>query len=284
MLASSYFTQTRFIQDTGIPRLRIKMAAPVRSRLATNGALIGYVTKVTLICVAVSVMATAAAITLLVGWDLDRSLPAVDFHFVAFVLSSAVPGVVVPIMTYRRAMLIRELARARDDLHRLAHTDQLTGLLNRRGFDEAAHGLIARSKAHRSPVVAMMGDFDNFKSINDELGHDFGDAALVHMADVMRRHTQHVDAVLARQGGDEFALLVGISDVESAVAVAQAMRADLAVTPAAYGGKTRLLTCSIGLASAEPASIELSTLMREADAALMEAKRNGRDRIVLVNL
>ena len=260
------------------------MAAPIGHRLATSGAIVAYVALVTVISIAASVLVTTIAISVLIGWDANTSLPAPRFQLIAFAISIGVPAVVVPIMTYQRALLVRELARARDALHLLAHTDQLTGLLNRRGFDEAALDLIARTRMSGGKLVAMMADFDNFKSINDDLGHDFGDSALIHLAQLMTTHGRALGAIVARQGGDEFALLLGSLNTGAAIEMAQAMHKDVSSKPVVFDNQARCLSCSIGIAVADANLTSLSAIMSAADKALLDAKRLGRDRIMRVDL
>src|SRR6478609_5170524 len=101
-------------------------------------------------------------------------------------ISAALSG----IMTYRSALLMQELTLTRSELSRISQTDQLTELLNRRGFDDAATAAL-RSAYHAGlPSVIFMCDIDHFKSINDRCGHEFGDKALIAVADVLRQFSR----------------------------------------------------------------------------------------------
>jgi GGDEF domain-containing protein len=94
--------------------------------------------------------------------------------------------VFAPIIALRSGKTLRELTLARDQLDWLAHFDSLTGLLNRRGFDKAAAGTLESRTARGRPAAALMCDLDSFKEIDDRFGHEFGDAALRHVANILR--------------------------------------------------------------------------------------------------
>ena len=252
-------------------------------KLSSAKALWRYIARVTVLSVACSVGATIFLISVLVGWGDDVLLPANYFHAVALFIATSVPSFVVPVLTYRRAQVIRALAIARDELHRLAHTYQLTGLLNRRGFDLEAHSLIERAREESAPLITLMADADHFKSLNDRFGHAFGDAALEHLASIMRRHANTAGAVAGRQGGDEFAILLTGQSPEAAMEIAEAILADCQSHPVTVDGQQQRLTTSLGLAIASQKTATLKDCMRMADRALLEAKRLGRDRVVCVD-
>src|SRR5208337_5424523 len=108
-----------------------------------------------------------------------------------------------PVIALNSNKTLRKLKLARDALDRLAHTDPLTGLLNRRGFDQEVQRALASTRAHGRPAAALMCDLDEFKTVNDRFGHDFGDAALRHAADLLRAEADDGTAILGRQGGEE---------------------------------------------------------------------------------
>ena len=101
-----------------------------------------------------------------------------------------------------------ELSRTKADLVKMSRTDQLTGLLNRRGYLEAATGVLAKAKEAKSSAVALMFDIDRFKAINDQFGHDFGDKVLIEISDTMRAFGAEHGALVARHGGEEFVALM----------------------------------------------------------------------------
>ncbi|MFT3976222.1 MAG: GGDEF domain-containing protein [Sphingomonas bacterium] len=179
-----------------------------------------------------------------------------------------------------RLRIERDLARAAEArAQELARRDALTGLRNRRGFVESAAPLIARARADRLPAALLLVDIDRFKSINDQYGHEAGDVVL---ARVGRRIGSWEGAMCAvgRLGGEEFALLaVGLEGVVLE-RFAESVRAGIAACDhgEAIGGQA--VTASLGVAEVFPAE-DFPQLFRLADAALYDAKRDGRNRIVL---
>jgi diguanylate cyclase (GGDEF)-like protein len=157
-----------------------------------------------------------------------------------------------------------------------AVTDELTGLLNRRGVLQAAQGLIAQQARKGAPTSALMLDLDHFKSINDTFGHAIGDKALQLFAATAGVSTRTSD-VVGRFGGEEFvALLPG--DINAAKVVAERIREAFQAAGARVAGCELNATVSIGAASGEPGT-DIIALLAAADAALYRAKANGRNRV-----
>jgi predicted signal transduction protein with EAL and GGDEF domain len=143
------------------------------------------------------------------------SLSNVAAHGLIF--GSIISALVAGVLTYRSALLMKDLNSARAELLRLSHTDQLTGLLNRRGYDQAAQRALASAIESNVPAVALMCDIDRFKAINDEFGHEFGDKVLVEISEAIRSFGEHHAMLVGRHGGEEFAaLMIGVT-VEQAV-------------------------------------------------------------------
>ena len=169
-------------------------------------------------------------------------------------------------------------ARLRDsrrELERLSVTDDLTGLYNRRYLMDMLALEIRRSRRMRHPFAVLIADVDNFKPYNDAYGHLEGDAALARIAGILRDTSRDVDCA-ARYGGEEFVVLMPETEMEGAVDMAQRIRERLA-DDAAIGEK---LTISIGVAQFGADGETPETLLARADAALYQAKRDGRDRVV----
>jgi len=157
-----------------------------------------------------------------------------------------------------------------------ATTDPLTGILNRRGFFEAAAIVMESNRSRMEPVSVLAFDLDKFKAINDEFGHDGGDAVLEAFATVARK-TMRAGDVIGRLGGEEFVAMVSGTLAEAAIA-AERVRSAFAVAEIVRGGRPILATVSVGIACGSPlAAVE--TLVTRADVALYRAKANGRDRV-----
>jgi len=157
-----------------------------------------------------------------------------------------------------------------------ATTDPLTGVLNRRGFFEAAAELMAGHRGGPEPVSVLAFDLDKFKSINDRFGHDGGDAVLEMFAAVARKTMRSSD-VIGRLGGEEFVAMLWGTRTDAAVA-AERVRTAFAAAEVEFGGQRITATVSIGIACGSPQTA-VETLITRADAALYRAKANGRDRI-----
>lgn len=167
------------------------------------------------------------------------------------------------------------------ELHRMATTDMLTGLANRRAFLESAESMFL---AHRRPEQALsllMLDLDHFKAINDRFGHFEGDRALVELAEALRIELRSTD-VIGRLGGEEFAVLLPDTRIDEAMAVAerilQRLRGKMLWTP--DNAPAQGLTASIGATRRLPDDRHSRQWLDRADTALYQAKRQGRDRVV----
>ncbi len=169
------------------------------------------------------------------------------------------------------ATLQDRIAERTRDLEALAHTDLLTSLFNRRKLDEA---LAEATEGRGRPLSLILGDIDNFKSVNDRHGHKVGDQVLVAFADLLRDAVRPTD-ILGRWGGEEFMLLCPDTDLPAAVALAERLRQRVEATALPEVG-TR--TCSFGVATLAPGE-STDSLVGRADAALYRCKRNGRNRV-----
>ncbi len=159
---------------------------------------------------------------------------------------------------------------------RVAASDPLTGLLNRRGFFEAADVLIGRAKKSKTPISVLAFDLDHFKSINDRFGHGVGDAVLQLFATVVRT-SMRTDDIIGRLGGEEFIAILPSTLADAAVA-AERVRSAFAATSAASGGQHVAATLSAGVACGSPFA-PIDMLIARADAMLYRAKMNGRNRV-----
>lgn len=248
-------------------------------QISTHGDVLRYTARRAAIAVALALVMTVTTLLVHFGFDLHATVSV--GHIVAFglVVAGSISAALTAVLSYRSALLMRELTLTRAELSRISRTDELTGLLNRRGFDGVAGSSLRSARAKGVPAALFMFDIDHFKSINDRLGHEAGDKVLVEMADVLRRFAARESAVVSRYGGEEFAaLMVGVSR-DQAERYAEEIRLTCAAREVAIGTALERVTISIGL-TVSSGSVELAELMRIADHALYAAKRRGRDRVV----
>jgi diguanylate cyclase (GGDEF)-like protein/PAS domain S-box-containing protein len=173
-----------------------------------------------------------------------------------------------------------ENARLFEQVQRLAITDPLTGLYNRRYFFEAAHREFERARRYNSPLSVIMIDLDHFKDINDTYGHLAGDRVLVAVATRSRQSLREVD-VLARYGGEEFIYLLPQTGLEGACLLAERLRACIMDQPVDSGSQHISVTASIGLAEVKADCPDLQALIHRADQALYATKHTIRGTITV---
>lgn len=167
-----------------------------------------------------------------------------------------------------------------EQMKEIAVSDQLTGLLNRRGFGEQAERIYATARRTDRPVSLIMTDIDRFKTINDEFGHAAGDKALCHFAKILRV-TRRVDDVLARMGGEEFAIVLPGTELEESIRIAEDLCKLLEEAPMMVDGETVTMTASFGVATLSLNDTCLTDAVIRADRALYRSKRAGRNRVDL---
>ncbi|WP_304639978.1 GGDEF domain-containing protein [Pseudomonas sp.] len=170
--------------------------------------------------------------------------------------------------------------RATMALHRLSERDALTDTLNRRSLQQRAAEVLQLAAEQATPVTLIMLDADHFKRINDEFGHQTGDAVLCHMVARIRQHLRS-DDLLGRFGGEEFILILPGLDTESARQVAERIRQGLCRQPWEHDRIPVKLSISLGVACTEHQGYAFDTLVGAADAALYRAKSLGRNRVEL---
>jgi diguanylate cyclase (GGDEF)-like protein len=170
--------------------------------------------------------------------------------------------------------LICAFDRLQAEVGRLANEDELTGIANRRMFMNHLNRICAKQDA--ANLSLLLFDLDHFKAINDKHGHAAGDAALKHAAAVITEHLRTGD-MFARLGGDEFSLLLPAATAAEAAIIARRIGSAVKTTPFSCQSLQLSLTVSIGIASSEGSRISPETLVGNADHALYETKRRGRD-------
>jgi len=183
-------------------------------------------------------------------------------------------------------MLFRYLAGSEldalyfEEIHRLAAHDGLTGLANARALDEFLEREFARSRRHGRDLALLMMDLDDFKTVNERLGHVAGDAVLRAFAQLVSRRIRK-DELLARFGGDEFVIVLPESTIDGATAYAEILREMVEAHAFDVDGATVQLTLTVGVAAFDPHMVAARDLLRAADAKLYSAKQVGYNRVVV---
>ena len=175
----------------------------------------------------------------------------------------------------------RELSAANSQLKVLSSTDVLTGVANRRSLEERLHDMWEHSQRLHEPLALVMCDIDHFKRVNDDYGHQTGDAVLQQFAQVIQAEAREIDK-LGRYGGEEFVLLLPGTVLDAAVTFAERIRERVEKHEFVYDdGKTLHRTMSCGVAAwPHPLITGQEALLRAADDALYVAKETGRNRVV----
>jgi diguanylate cyclase (GGDEF)-like protein len=246
--------------------------------VGTNRQALRRMAIMTAISILISLVVTISAMTYVFGLDPEATINVSLVLKFGLGIAIVAPLLICPIISYKIVMAVRQRDRAHVELRRLAQTDQLTALLNRRGFDAAAEAAISACHLSGLPMSVLMIDIDSFKKLNDRFGHDFGDAALVKVAAILRNSAEAEGFVVGRQGGEEFIALL-TAGTEPAVAVAERIRCACSQTLVEHEGNSAFMTVSIGVSTRRGLS-SLNRLVSDADSALYKAKQTGRNRVV----
>ncbi|MDX9864598.1 MAG: GGDEF domain-containing protein [Anaerolineaceae bacterium] len=207
-----------------------------------------------------------------------RWLIQVEISISGLLISLIIPLVLTPFFGSIFFKAYFELEEMRTQLSHLSVTDDLTQVYNRRYFIGRANDELSRAKRYGQVFSMLLLDLDDFKQTNDRLGHPAGDEVLCMVADTCVRAIREVD-VLARYGGDEFALLIPNLDQQHAWEFAERLRTLLDESVVAYEGHAIQITVSIGVVTWTPAITDLDGLIYLMDKALYDAKRAGKDTI-----
>jgi diguanylate cyclase (GGDEF)-like protein len=200
-------------------------------------------------------------------------LPAASSYpgrWVDVMVSVCSVATVILVLERRNELLVARLANE-------ARTDALTGLLNRRGFDERASVELARVRRQGGQMAAIALDVDYFKRINDEWGHETGDRVLAHIGQLLSNECRDID-LAARLGGEEFTVLLPGGDSAAAYALAERIRAALATCDS----ELPTVRASAGVVASD-GSIPVDQILQLADSALYAAKRAGRNRTIVAS-
>lgn len=223
------------------------------------------------------VFSVAAAVSVIDQYDL-MPLPSPELR--QFALVFVCMGLSVT-MTFVLGYIV--VMRLVYRLQHLSQHDSLTGLLNRRAIEQAMAREVHRLQRFQEPFSVLLVDIDHFKRINDQLGHAAGDAVLQAVAGILQAQAREVDRV-ARFGGEEFCILLPHTTEEGALQAAERFRAAVHETDITWQDERIAVTISTGLACAVRPGESQDRLLRRADEALYQAKRDGRNRVVLAEL
>ncbi len=170
-----------------------------------------------------------------------------------------------------------DIRQSLDELSELVRTDQLTGLANYRYFCQALEQEMERTQRSGQPTSLIMLDIDHFKKVNDQWGHEVGNQALVHIAQLMLQTVRRLD-IPCRYGGEEFAVILPNTELAAGIPVAERLRRTIAKTPLLVAEKKLELTASLGIGSyLLGEQVSLDELVQRADQYLYQAKEEGRN-------
>ena len=252
----------------------------VPNRLVLNNLVAAFGLTGTILCLAIrgSTAETLVSLTVLMllpvatGYVAARRLQMVQRQEFALVQQ----------LTSSNLELTQEIERRKQleaELQRQATTDPLTGLFNRRQYEMLFRRERERCARQGGSMVLGIADLDHFKQINDTHGHDLGDQALQHVAQIFTRALRHSD-VVGRFGGEEFILLLPDTQMEQASVVVERLREELEATPLVAGGLTIRLTATFAITPVKVEDEGIEAIIRRADQGLYEGKRAGRNRVI----
>jgi len=211
----------------------------------------------------------------------------IDLHLSQVAINTAVLGLIIGSFlsqTYTRKISGYEqrLQEKNADLKVLASTDDLTGIMNKRIFQEVSERYFKTAQRDSESLTLLLFDLDLFKEVNDTYGHQVGDKLLVRFVEILESFLRKSD-ILARVGGEEFALLLFNTDFEGAYALAEKIREEVKRHPFTFEGHEVSITTSIGATQLRASDASFDEIFARADKALYQAKADGRNKTRLIS-
>jgi len=231
---------------------------------------------------AAALILTASEIFAILAFRDPMSLALTNTVFFTYLMGNAA-GFFISVNIYRQRRdefrVLEEEIGLHAEIARMAETDELTGLYNRRKFLELAEKEVIKCRRYDRPFSFMMLDLDHFKKVNDTYGHQAGDKVLMHFADLVKNQLRNVD-ILGRLGGEEFGIVLVETHLDDARTVAERIRQTLGTEGIHIdGGNSINVTVSIGLPEVSNADCMLDHVISQADTALYRVKKEGRDNV-----
>lgn len=239
------------------------------------------ITKVGQLGVSLAVTVVSIVLSVLITFGVLGLTDAGEETFqIAFIISILCPALIAPLVTWYLVKLLIKINELEQKQRRLATYDELTGVMTRRAFFENFDTLKKIADRNKSDLTLAYIDIDDFKPINDNYGHTAGDKALEAFSDILKRGVRNSD-VVARIGGEEFAILLPDTDVTGAYTILERLRQMVASEQLEIGGDKINLSVSIGLTHNQKGhELLVDQLVQQADKALYQAKSEGKNCIV----
>lgn len=229
---------------------------------------------------ALNKMTTLAELTLIAGCFVllgDSSVQELlSLSYIGALVAQFAPFMLVAYIT---TMFSSDIRYGLSKAKLVAETDDLTHLLNRRGFAIVAGKILGHATRHNRELSVLMIDSDNLKQVNDKHGHKAGDQLLMTLVQIIQGQLRDTD-VLARHGGDEFVVMLPEAGASGAFEVAERIRQSVAQAPLDLDDKSSRMTASIGIATFPTDGCTLDALVNNADTAMYKAKLHGRDQVI----
>jgi diguanylate cyclase (GGDEF)-like protein len=207
------------------------------------------------------------------------TLTAGELWQIIFSISAAPTVLIGWVIAVRIRQTLTRIELKHQELVSSARIDGLTGLLNRPGFDAVAAEAFEETRRWGQPISALLCDIDAFRGLNERYGHKAGDRAVKNLAEVLEESIGRCSAILGRQGGDEFVILLPGIDLDEATMIAERLCEACEARALVHQHPAAKFTISVGVATEASGASELGRLLRQTDAALYRAKRAGGNQV-----